>query len=129
MFVLKGMLRDNPAAVPREAFLRRRDERLVPKPIAPISSEGEPGVVERSTICVDGSTIWIQNDDGLWDKIDDATKLFFILTQLSLRSLSLDRNYGDVTRAFNQSQISLARAARLRIVQAEGAKNFLVFGE
>ena len=95
-----------------------------PKPIAPNLIEGEPRVVEGSTISINGSTVLIQNDDCLRDKIDDATKLFFILTQLSLRSLSLDSDYCDVIGAFDQPQISLARAPRLRIVQAEGAENF-----
>src|SRR5580700_4773756 len=50
-------------------------------------------------------------------------------SQCFLRSLPLDGDYGDVTRAFDQSQISLARDADFRIVHSEGAEYVLVLGE
>src|SRR5260370_40582945 len=50
-------------------------------------------------------------------------------SQCFLRSLSLDGDYGDMTRAFDQSQISLARGAGLRIVHSERAEHVLVLGE
>src|SRR6266481_7303087 len=70
------------------------------------------------------------------DCVDDLPKfrfrgpdLFKGASQCFLGSLSLDRNYGYVTCAFDQSQVSLARGAGLRIVHSEGAEDVLVFGE
>src|SRR5260370_29262731 len=51
------------------------------------------------------------------------------VSQCFLRSLSLDRNYGYVTCAFDQSQVSLARRAGLRVVHSERAEHVLAFGE
>src|SRR5262249_29242216 len=42
--------------------------------------ERQSGVLECHSICVNGSPVWIQDDDRLWNEIDDAPKLFFILT-------------------------------------------------
>src|SRR5712692_8834587 len=51
--------------------------------------ERQSGVLECHSICVNGSPIWIQDDDRLWNEIDDAPKLFFILTVLGLRALEI----------------------------------------
>src|SRR6266566_270013 len=70
------------------------------------------------------------------DRVDDLPEsrlrvpdLLKGASQCFLRSLSLDGDYGDVTRAFDQLQVTLARGAGLRIVHSEGAEHVLVFGE
>ena len=49
----------------------------------------EPRKLERRPIRVDCSSFRAQDDDGLRDRIDDPTQLFFIPAQLRFRSLQI----------------------------------------
>ena len=48
------------------------------------------------------------------------------LRERRLRSFSLNRNDGDVSRVLKQSEIAAVRASDLGVVQAKGTENFIV---
>src|SRR5216683_445115 len=70
------------------------------------------------------------------DRVDDLPESRFRVpdlligaSQCFLRSLSFDGDYGDVTCAFDQPQVSLTRGAGLCVVHSKGAEHVLVFGK
>src|ERR1700730_1964829 len=48
---------------------------------------GEAGIVEHRLVCVEKRTIRFQDVDGVWDGIDDSSKLLFVLPQFEFGAL------------------------------------------
>src|ERR1700751_5774662 len=64
-------------------------ENARPKIVASHVVQRQSGVPERHAVRVNGFPVRIHDDDGLWNSIGHAPKLFLILTELSFGALEV----------------------------------------
>src|SRR5215813_5102931 len=83
-------------------------ENALPKIAGAHVLERQSGILQAHPIGVNGSPLWIQDDDRLRNEVGDASKLFFILTELGLTrpegvfcQLPLDRDSGNSSGTFD----------------------------
>jgi hypothetical protein len=98
--------------------------------------QGEAQVVKQPLVGLKQGAVFVHYNNMLRKEIHHLPEFALVLlkfrfrlsnffkgaSQCFLRALSLNGYYGDVTRAFDQSQISFARGADFGIVHSEGAE-------